>query len=487
MFERYTETARRVIFFARYEASQLGSPHIETEHLLLALLREDKALIGRFLGGRTSVESIRKQIEAQATPREIISSGVDLPLSEESRRALNYAAEEAERLGHGQIGTEHLLLGLLREENCLAAEILHKRGLHLTSLREDLGQAPEEKRSVSPTRVNSLLAEFSRDLTAEASQDRLDPFIGRERELEQVVRILCRRTRSNPVLIGETGVGKAALVKGLALRIAEGDVSAPLGEKRILALDLSALMAGSVQPSRLEDRLRGVVRELMETRDAILFIEELFSVGGARGSLEAADILKPALSHGDIQSIGAATPGEYGRSLEREPWLERSFQPVNVTPPTEAEALQILLGIKNRYEKFHSVAYTEESLQCAVTLSQRYLSDRYLPDKAIDLIDEAGACVKLRQNALPEEAVTVQKRIRFIVQRMETAIGNHEFEKARFYSEEERKERENLRQISEKYRISELVPSVKREDIEEVLARWTGSPVGDEGAGPLPE
>ncbi len=483
MFERYTEKARRVIFFARYEASQLGSPQIETEHLLLGLLREDKALAGRFLGGPASVEPIRKQIEAHAPAREKASGAADLPLSEEARRALNYAAEEAERLSHAQIGTEHLLLGLLREENCFAADILHERALSLATLREKIARPPAEERSANRPRETSLLAEFSRDLTRDATQDQLDPFIGRQRELEQVVRILCRRTRSNPVLIGETGVGKAALVKGLALRIAEGDVPSPLGEKRILALDLSALMAGSGPTNRLEDRLRGVVRELMETRDAILFIEELFALGGARGSLEAADILKPALSHGDIQSIGASTPVDYGRSVEREPWLERSFQPVNVTPPSEAEAVQILLGIKNRYERFHGVAYTEEALQCAVTLSQRYLPDRYLPDKAIDLIDEAGACVKLRQNALPEEAITLQKRIRFIVQRMETSIANHEFEKARFYSEEERKERENLRQISEKYKISELVLSVTPEDIEEVLARWTGLPIKDEEAG----
>jgi ATP-dependent Clp protease ATP-binding subunit ClpC len=482
MFERYTEKARRVIFFARYEASQFGSPYIETEHLLLGLLREDKALTNRFLRSHASVESIRKQIEGHTTIREKVSTSVDLPLSNECKRVLAYAAEEAERLSHKHIGTEHLLLGLLREEKCFAAEILQERGLKLLAIREELARATQEKAPPAQrNREQSMLSEFSRDLTQAALDNQLDPLIGRDSELERVIQILCRRTKNNPVLIGEPGVGKTAIVEGLAQRISDGDVPSFLADKRILALDLSLIVAGTKYRGQFEERLKTIMKELMENQNSIIFIDELHTLvgaGSAEGSLDAANILKPALSRGEIQCIGATTPGEYRKSIEKDRSLERRFQSVKVPPPNEEDAVKIIMGIKDRYEKFHAVSYTDDSIEFAVSHSNRYIPDRFLPDKAIDLIDEAGARVKLRQTSLPEEITEVHKRIKFIVHRMENAIANHEFEKARFYSDEERKERENLRTLREKYHLDDSTAGiVSREDIEDVVSRWTGVPV----------
>ncbi len=493
MFERYTEKARRVIFFARYEASQFGSPYIETEHLLLGLLREDKALTNKFLRSHASVDSIRKQIEGHTTIREKVSTSVDLPLSNECKRVLAYAAEEAERLSHKHIGTEHLLLGLLREEKCFAAEILHERGLKLLQIREELSRTTQEKAPQGATqgraretgtganREQSLLAEFSRDLTQVAMDNQLDPLVGRDAELERVIQILCRRTKNNPVLIGEPGVGKTAIVEGLAQRISDGEVPSFLADKRVLALDLSLIVAGTKYRGQFEERLKTIMKELMENQNCIIFIDELHTLvgaGSAEGSLDAANILKPALSRGEIQCIGATTPGEFRKSIEKDRSLERRFQAVKVPPPNEEDAVKIIMGIKDRYEKFHAVSYTDDSIEFAVSHSSRYIPDRFLPDKAIDLIDEAGARVKLRQTSLPEEITEVQKRIKFIVHRMENAIANHEFEKARFYSDEERKERENLRALRDKYHLDDSTAGiVSREDIEDVVSRWTGVPV----------
>jgi len=478
VFERYTEKARRVIFFARYEASQYGSPYIETEHLLLGLMREDKALASRFLRSHGAIESIRKEIEARITIRERISTSVEVPLSQECKRILNFAAEEAERLGHKHVGTEHLLLGILREEKCFGAEILAERGVRLSALREEMARGSGEKVPVNRPKETSLLAEFSRDLTQAALEGQLDPLVGRDREVERVVQILCRRTKNNPVLIGEPGVGKTAIVEGLAQRIADGDVPPFLADKRILSLDLSLIVAGTKYRGQFEERLKTIMKELMESQNAVVFIDELHTLvgaGSAEGSLDAANILKPALSRGEIQCIGATTPGEYRKSVEKDRSLERRFQSVKVNAPSEEEAIRVLQGVRERYEKFHAVSYTDEAINYSVYLSSRYIPDRFLPDKAIDLIDESGARVKLRQATLPEEVAEVQKRVKFITHRMETAIANHEFEKARFYSEEERKEKENLRQLRERLKLDDSTTGiVTRDDIEEVVSRWTG-------------
>src|SRR5215210_5066692 len=464
MFERYTEKARRVIFFARYEASQFGSPYIETEHLLLGLLREDKALANRFLRSHAAVESIRKQIEGHATIREKVSTSVDLPLSHECKRVLAYGAEEAERLNHKHIGTEHLLLGLLREEKCFAAEILHERGLRLSQVREEIARSSSEKMSSNRPKESSLLAEFSRDLTQAAMDGLLDPLIGRDYELERVVQILCRRTKNNPVLIGEPGVGKTAIVEGLAQRIAEGDVPSFLADKRILALDLSLIVAGTKYRGQFEERLKTIMKELMENQNAIIFIDELHTLvgaGSAEGSLDAANILKPALSRGEVQCIGATTPAEFRKSIEKDRSLERRFQAVKVPPPTEAEAVQILDGVRERYETFHQVRYTDDALEAAVYQSNRYIPDRFLPDKAIDVIDEAGARVKLR---VRREQGNLEDW---------SAGGSTEWPRTS-YAGTEPLGGMRLRDADEDALVT---AEVTRDDIEDVIARWTGIPI----------
>src|SRR6186997_446841 len=457
MFERYTEKARRVIFFARYEASQFGSPYIETEHLLLGLLREDKALANRFLRSHAAIESIRKQIEAHTTIREKVSTSVDLPLSHECKRVLAYGAEEAERLNHKHIGTEHLLLGLLREEKCFAAEILHERGLRLSTIREELARSQSEKVTSNRPKESSLLAEFSRDLTQAAMDSVLDPLIGRDYELERVVQILCRRTKNNPVLIGEPGVGKTAIVEGLAQRIVRGEVPSFLEHKRILSLDLSLIVAGTKYRGQFEERLKQIMRELVENPQYIVFIDELHTLvgaGSAEGSLDAANILKPALSRGEIQCIGATTPAEFRKSIEKDRSLERRFQAVKVPPPSEAEAVSILDGVRERYESFHQVRYTDEALQAAVYQSHRYIPDRFLPDKAIDVIDEAGARVKLRVRR----------------EQGNLADWNELNEWSRSYGDSS-----NVRMHHDEDTI--VSAEVTRDDVEDVIARWTGIPV----------
>src|SRR6195256_1814224 len=482
MFERYTEKARRVIFFARYEASQFGAPAIEPEHLLLGLMREDKTLTGRFFPrAQVSIESIRKEIEGRTLLREKISTSVELPLAPETKKVLQYAHEESDRLQHRHIGTEHLLVGLLREERSMAAEILYERGLRLNAVRDEIARQSGHDARGSQKKDTPHLIEFSRDLTDDAANDKLDPLIGREPEIERLVQILCRRTKNNPVLIGEPGVGKTAIVEGLAQRIVRGEVPSFLENKRILSLDISLIVAGTKYRGQFEERLKQIMRELIDNPQYIIFIDELHTLvgaGSAEGSLDAANILKPALSRGEIQCIGATTPAEYRKSIEKDRSLERRFQAVKVPPPNEEDATRILFGIKERYEKFHAVAYTDEAIENAVHASVRFIPDRFLPDKAIDLIDEAGARVKLRQTTLPGEVADIQKRIKFIVHRMENAIASHEFEKARFYSDEERKERENLRQLREKYNLDDTSTGVvTKDDIEDVVARWTGVPM----------
>jgi len=433
VLERFTEKARRVIFFARYEASQYGSPCIETEHLLLGLVREDKGLANRYLRTQGSIESIRKEIESRITIRERISTSVEVPLSAESKRILAFAAEEADRLGTKHVGTEHLLLGILREEKCFGAEILQERGLRLSALREELARSSGEKVPVNRPKETSLLAEFSRDLTQAATEGQLDPLVGRERELERVVQILCRRTKNNPVLIGEPGVGKTAIVEGLAQRIADGDVPLFLADKRILSLDLSLIVAGTKYRGQFEERLKTIMKELMESQNSIVFIDELHTLvgaGSAEGSLDAANILKPALSRGEIQCIGATTPGEYRKSVEKDRSLERRFQSVKVPAPDEDQAVQVIQGVRERYEKFHAVSYTDEALRYSVYLSNRYIPDRFLPDKAIDLMDEAGSRARIGSMTRPPEVKDIEAEIEEIKNQKERAIREQDFEGA---------------------------------------------------------
>ncbi|HEY6071322.1 MAG TPA: ATP-dependent Clp protease ATP-binding subunit [Chthoniobacterales bacterium] len=457
MFERYTEKARRVIFFARYEASQFGAPAIEPEHLLLGLMREDKTLTGRFFPrAQVSIESIRKEIEGRTLLREKISTSVELPLAPETKRVLAYAHEESDRLQHRHIGTEHLLLGLLREDRSMAAEILYERGLRLNAVRDEIARQSGADARGSQKKDTPHLVEFSRDLTEDATNDKLDPLIGREAEIERVVQILCRRTKNNPVLIGEPGVGKTAIVEGLAQRIVRGDVPSFLENKRILSLDLSLIVAGTKYRGQFEERLKQIMRELVENPQYIVFIDELHTLvgaGSAEGSLDAANILKPALSRGELQCIGATTPAEFRKSIEKDRSLERRFQAVKVPPPSEEEAVEILDGVRERYESFHQVHYTNDALQAAVYQSHRYIPDRFLPDKAIDVIDEAGARVKLRVRREQGNLADWNE------------ISDWSREPGDAGVQEDRNE-------------DELVSAkVTRDDVEEVIARWTGIPV----------
>ena len=482
MFEKYTEKARRVIFFARYEASQFGSPYIETEHLLLGLIREDKNLTNRFFPkSSASIESIRKEIEGRTLIRDRVSTSVDLPFSDETKRVLNAAAEESERLSHKHIGTEHMLLGLLREERSIAAEILRERGLRLSAIREELGRGSAEKHAQTKTKEPLSLVEFSRDLTEAAANEALDPLVGRDVEIERMIQILCRRTKNNPVLIGEPGVGKTAIVEGLAQRIVAAKVPPQLSDKKILALDISLIVAGTKYRGQFEERLKTIMKELVENRNLIVFIDELHTLvgaGSAEGSLDAANILKPALSRGEIQCIGSTTPYEYRRSIEKDRSLERRFQAIKVVPPSEPETVSILHGIKEKYEIFHQLKYSAEAIESSVYLSNRYITDRFLPDKAIDLLDEAGARVKLRATVVPDEMINIQRKIRFIDGRIEHAISAQEFEKAAHYKLEEDKEQEHLQVIKERWKVRTSVPlEVTRVDIEEVISKWTGIPM----------
>jgi ATP-dependent Clp protease ATP-binding subunit ClpC len=461
MFERYTEKARRVIFFARYEASQFGAPAIEPEHLLLGLMREDKTLTGRFFPrAQVSIESIRKEIEGRTLLREKISTSVELPLAPETKRVLAYAHEESDRLQHRHIGTEHLLLGLLREDRSMAAEILYERGLRLNAVRDEIARQSGADSRSSQKKDTPHLVEFSRDLTEDAANDKLDPLIGREAEIERVVQILCRRTKNNPVLIGEPGVGKTAIVEGLAQRIVRGEVPSFLENKRILSLDLSLIVAGTKYRGQFEERLKQIMRELVENPQYIVFIDELHTLvgaGSAEGSLDAANILKPALSRGELQCIGATTPGEFRKSIEKDRSLERRFQAVKVPPPTEEEAVAILDGVRERYESFHQVRYTDEALEAAVYQSHRYIPDRFLPDKAIDVIDEAGARVKLR------------------VRREQGNLSD--WSQISEWSQEPGLSAGIASSIGERDDDALVSAEVTCDDIEEVIARWTGIPV----------
>jgi ATP-dependent Clp protease ATP-binding subunit ClpC len=483
MFERYTERARRVLFFARYEATQLGSTSIETEHLLLGLIREGKGLTSRiFARSHLSLESIRKEIEGRTVFKEKVSTSVEIPFSPETRRVLQYAAEEADRLLHTYVGTEHLLLGILREERSVAASILYEKGMRLASVREDIVQLLNEKTAPVRPKETPLLAEFSRDLTDAAARNQLDPLVGRHAEVERVQQVLCRRTKNNAVLIGEPGVGKTAIVEGLAQKIVCGDVPHFLADKRILALDISLIVAGTKYRGQFEERLKAIMKELTENPNIIVFIDELHTLvgaGSAEGSLDAANILKPALSRGEVRCIGATTPAEYRKYIEKDRSLERRFQAIKVDPPSEKETVQVLMGIKDRYETFHHVEYSVEAIEAAVYQSSRYITDRFLPDKAIDLIDEAGARAKLREAEASAEMGEISRSIRQAVEQMESAVSEKNVERAWLYRDQELQARESLQVVREKIDVKSgsARVAIGRHEIDEVVSKWTGVPI----------
>jgi ATP-dependent Clp protease ATP-binding subunit ClpC len=461
MFERYTETARRVIFHARYEASKFGSEHIETEHLLLGILRTDGFLATRLFKTTDKVESIRERIEKQFPQREKISTSVDLPVSQHCKRVLTYAAREAKRLNDERIAAGHLVLGLLHVEDCAASKIMAENGLTSAQVEQALLHGADAGPVAAPP-----LPERSRDLTEAARNGTLNPLIGRERELDRIIEILSRRARNNPVLIGEPGVGKNALVEGLAQRIADGAVPETLLERPILAIDASSLLSN---PSLVPNR-----------PNAILYVQGLYDLAGKGAGwsvVEAMRVLEPHLTHGGMQCIATGTPFGLRLTVERAESLARQFEVVPVMAPTEEEAIRMVSGVKEQYEKFHGVVFTNEAIETAVSASRWFLRHRHLPDRAIDLIDDAGARVKLRSESEPPAIVEIRKRIRKVIWVMENAIANHEFDKARIYSEEERRERQNLQRLRDELGQTPQSNVVNPEDIAEAVASRAGVPV----------
>jgi ATP-dependent Clp protease ATP-binding subunit ClpC len=471
MFERYTEKARRVIFFARYEASQFGSPYIETEHLLLGIVREDKGLANRFL--KAEAASIRQQVENQTTIRQSVSTSVDLPLSNESKRVLAYAGEEAERLSHKHIGTEHLFLGLLREEKSFAAQIMMERGVRLSRVREELARQPQDALQAQRRPVLDELYPYISDLVDQTQQ-----LVGHEEELNRLIELLCHFTQKNPVLVGERGVGKRTIVGGLARRMADGNVPESLREKALVVLDLPLLRILEKDGSWHERLDRALVTAA--ENGTVFFVHRMHDRRGGiapLSSIHVTELLQRSIMAGKIQCIGTSTPASFAKLKAEDHWLAEYFEPIEIAPASEASAITVLHGIKGTYESFHRVSYTDDAITHAVVCAKRYIKTRSLPGAAVDLIDEAGAAAQLQQGSLPEEVVDAQKRIRFIVQRMEASIANHEFEKARFYSIEERKERDNVKELREKYKL-DTNPALKvsREEIERAVSKLLDTP-----------
>ena len=487
MFEKYNEKARRALFFARYEASKLGSRVIESEHVLLGILREGEETVTElFRRFRVKPEEVRREIEGERVFVERISSTAELPLSEESKKVLAYASHEAESMLHQSVGSEHLLIGILRVEGCLAMRILAQYGFDTYSVREEVLSIAKERDASRQKKELPFLSEFGRDLTALAAEGSFDPLIGREAEVERIIQILSRRTKNNPILLGEPGVGKTAIVEGLAQRIVDGLVPVFLAQKQIIALDLSLIVAGTKYRGQFEERLKGILKELTESSDLIVFIDEIHSLigaGSAEGSLDAANILKPTLSRGEISCIGATTLKEYRKYIEKDRSLLRRFQSIQIEPPTTEETYEILRGLRERYEKFHGVSYTDDALRSAIHQSTRYIPDRFQPDKAIDVIDEAGAKVKLRRVRDTQNLRRLEQEIRQVVKDMKAAISEKQFEQAVYLREREIELREDLEGMSLGLG-EETKLEVTATEIDEVVCSWTGIPMatlkGDE-------
>src|SRR5512140_3150477 len=481
MFEKYNEKARRALFFARYESSKLGSKVIESEHILLGVLREGEEIIKEiFARFNVKPDDIRREIEGDRVFVERVSSTQELPLSEESKKILAYASHEAESMMHPYVGTEHLLIGILRVDPCVASRILVAHGFNLYGVREETISLIKEREASKQKKELPFLAEYARDLTALAQLNTFDPLVGRDKEVERIIQILSRRTKNNPILLGEPGVGKTAIVEGLAQRIVEGAVPLFLASKKILAMDLSLIVAGTKYRGQFEERLKGILKELKENQDLIVFIDEIHSLigaGSAEGSLDAANILKPALSRGEISCIGATTLKEYRKYIEKDRSLLRRFQAITVAPPDEEQTLRILEGVQERYEKFHRVRYSKEAVRTAVYQASRYIPDRFFPDKAIDILDEAGAKVKLRMTADTQTLRRLENDVKQVVKEMKKAISEKDFERAVFLREREIEIKDEIERTKALSLEEVSFVEVSRKDIEEIISSWTGIPV----------
>src|SRR6266487_3211045 len=466
MFERFTERARQVVVLAQEEARTLKHNYIGTEHILLGLLREEEGLAARVLESLDiTVERVRAQVVRIVGSGEEVTSG-QIPFTPRAKKVLELALREALSLGHNYIGTEHILLGLVRENEGVAARILLDFDADSEKIRNEVirmlsgpggrrqsGQgagAAAAGASGEGKKSSKLLDQFGRNLTKLASEGKLDPVVGRETEIERIMQILSRRTKNNPVLIGEPGVGKTAVVEGLAQRITNADVPELLKGKQIYTLDLAALVAGSKYRGEFEERLKKVMKEITQRGDIILFIDELHNLvgaGAAEGAIDAASILKPALARGELQTIGATTLDEYRKYLERDAALERRFQQIRVDEPSVDDTVQILRGLRDRYEAHHRCRITDDALESAATLSDRYIQDRHLPDKAIDLIDEAASRMRIKTMTAPPRYRELEEEIEKVRKDKEEAVANQDFEKAaslRDKADKKKKEKENL-------------------------------------------
>ncbi|MCK0439524.1 ATP-dependent Clp protease ATP-binding subunit [Gordonia alkaliphila] len=497
MFERFTDRARRVVVLAQEEARMLNHNYIGTEHILLGLIHEGEGVAAKALESLgISLEAVRSQVE------EIIGQGQQapsghIPFTPRAKKVLELSLREALQLGHNYIGTEHILLGLIREGEGVAAQVLVKLGADLNSVRQQViqllsgyqGKEPEaagtggrSSGDAGTPSTSLVLDQFGRNLTAAAGEGKLDPVIGREKEIERVMQVLSRRTKNNPVLIGEPGVGKTAVVEGLAQAIVAGNVPETLKDKQLYSLDLGSLVAGSRYRGDFEERLKKVLKEINTRGDIILFIDELHQLvgaGAAEGAIDAASILKPKLARGELQTIGATTLDEYRKYIEKDAALERRFQPVQVGEPSVEHTIEILKGLRDRYEQHHKVSITDGALAAAATLADRYINDRFLPDKAIDLIDEAGARMRIRRMTAPPDLREFDDRIADARKEKESAIDAQDFEKAASLRDKEKQLISERAEREKQWRAGDLdvVAEVDDEEIAEVLGNWTGIPV----------
>jgi ATP-dependent Clp protease ATP-binding subunit ClpC len=476
MFEKYRERARRSLFFARYEASKLGSRVIESEHILLGILREGEETVSEiFRRFQVKPEDIRREIEGERVFGERIASTSELPLSEESKKIIAYASHEAESMRHASVGSEHLLIGLLRVEGCTAMRILAQYGFDVYTVREEVLAIAKEREAAQRRKELPFLTEYGRDLTDLAAEQAFEPLIGRDEDVDRIIQIFLRRTKNNPILLGEPGVGTAAIVEGLAKRIIEGRVPIFLANKRIVALDLSLLVAGTNR-GQSEERLKGILKELKENIELIVFIDEIHSLidaGLAEGSLDAANLLKPALSRGEISCIGATTLKEYRRYIEKDRSLLQHFEPIQIAPPTDEETLELLRRMKADYERFHAVRYSDAALRAAVSQASRYITDRPQLRKAIDVIDEAGVLVKLRRVRDTQNLQRLEQEIRQVVKELKVAITDKDFERAVDRREREIELREDLERMSIAADENGVLQVTER-DIEDAIAAIKG-------------
>lgn len=486
MFEKFTERGRKVIIYAREEAEKRQNDYLGTEHLLLGLLREEDSLpmvILKKMG--LSAEELRMEVERNLPTGSNILTFGDIPFTPRAKKVLELAVEEARLLGHSYIGSEHLLIGLIREEAGIAGKILRSLGANLLGVRQlainlsirKMQSGAKEKKTHTPA-----LDEFGRDITQLAREGKLDPVIGREKEIERVLQILGRRVKNNPVIIGESGVGKTAIVEGLAQRIVAEEIPENLLNKRIVSLDLGALIAGTKYRGQFEERLKLVMKEIVQSDNVILFIDELHTLvgaGAAEGSIDASNMLKPALSRGEIQCIGATTPDEYRKHIEKDGAFERRFQPIYLQPPTLEESIEILQGLKTRYEIHHKIKVNDEAVKACVTMSDRYISERFLPDKAIDVMDETGARIKLKRYTMPPELRELEKELKRLNKEKNLYVKLHDFEKSASVKSEEDRIRKLYDSLSKKWRENQQkdTPLVQEDDVAYTVSKITGIPL----------